>query len=159
MGRPDVHPATGCPDGHNRGLSCKIAFAWSLAASRMGSHDWMFVVDDDAYVNTTNLESMLLERGNASKLEAHGVVGCGLEWCNGGFCGGGGYAVSQAALKTIINKSEPMDFRAEFLRVYDQTFGEGSDLAWDDICASCLMKQRGFSLKTLAGLWAWQLNI
>merc|ERR1711920_59113 len=39
-----------------------------------------------------------------------------------------------------------------------ETFGEGSDVAWDDICASCLMRQRGVSLERLAGLWAFQLN-
>merc|ERR1740121_235159 len=147
---PKVYGATECPDNHEQGLSCKTGHALALAAGMLGSRQWVFVLDDDHYVNTTNLEGVLATK-NASKLQAFGIPGCGPKLCDdheGGFCGGGGYAVSRAALKALVDKPEPEDFSGEFIQAAEEVFS-GKKHMYSDVTCSCLMKRRGIIMDKL----------
>lgn len=154
---PTVHAATGCGSDHHLGLTCKTGHSLALAAEMIGQKPWAFVIDDDVYVNTSHLES-LLQKHDSSKLVALGIPGCGTPHCDdheGGFCGGGGYALSQAALKALIDRPKPEDFHNE-LQDMTKVFYPG-ETPWDDITTTCLMKRRGISIEKIDGLYGWRI--
>jgi len=155
---PTVYAATGCSSDHQVGLTCKTGHSLALAAEKIGSRSWAFVIDDDVYVNTSNLEG-LLKQHDASRLVALGIPGCGAPHCDdhqGGFCGGGGYALSSAALKALVDKKSPMDFHNE-LRDMTKVFYPGGETPWDDITTTCLMKRRGITVEHIDGLYGWRI--
>lgn len=154
-----VVAATGCPNDHQVGLTCKTAHSLALAADKIGSHSWVFVVDDDVYVDTSNLENEL-SKHDPSKLIALGIPGCGTPHCNdngGGFCGGGGYAVSRAALSELVDKPTAVDFHDEMLEFMHEEY-LAPETPWDDITTTCLMKQRGIAIESIEGLYGWRMQ-
>lgn len=154
---PTVHAATGCKTDHHIGLTCKTGHSLALAAEQIGNRPWAFVIDDDVYVNTSNLESLLKSR-DASKLVALGIPGCGTPHCDdhqGGFCGGGGYALSRAALKALVDKPSATDFHNELLDMTKVFYP--NETPWDDITTTCLMKRRGITVEKIDGLYGWRI--
>lgn len=154
---PIVHAATGCSSDHHVGLTCKTGHSLALAADMIGNHPWAFLIDDDVYVNTSHLENVL-KKEDPSKLVAFGIPGCGTPHCDdheGGFCGGGGYALSRAALKALVDKPTAREFHNELLDM-TKVFYPG-ETPWDDITTTCLMKRRGIEIKKMDGLYGWRL--
>lgn len=154
---PTVHAATGCGTDHHVGLTCKTGHSLALAAEKIGSRPWAFLIDDDVYVNTSNLED-LLKKHDPTRLIALGIPGCGAPHCDdhqGGFCGGGGYALSRAALKALVDRPTPTDFHNELLDM-TKVFYPG-EVPWDDITTTCLMKRRGITVEKIDGLYGWRL--
>lgn len=154
---PTIYAATGCSSDHHVGLTCKTGHSLALAAEKIGKHPWVFLIDDDVYVNTSHLE-MVLKQHDPSKLVALGIPGCGTPHCDdheGGFCGGGGYALSQAALKALVDKPNPDEFHDELLDM-TKVFYPG-ETPWDDITTTCLMKRRGIAIERMEGLYGWRL--
>lgn len=152
-----VHAATGCLNDHNVGLTCKTGHSLALAAEMIGTYSWAFVIDDDVYVNTSNLEGEL-KKHDASKLVALGRPGCGAPHCDdhqGGLCGGGGYALSRAALKALVDKPTAKDFQNELLDM-TKVFYPG-ETPWDDVTTACLVKRRGITIENLEGLYGWRV--
>lgn len=154
---PVVHAANGCLSDHHVGLTCKTGHSLALAAEQIGDRSWVFVIDDDVYVNTSNLEGLLKER-DASALVALGIPGCGTPHCDdhqGGFCGGGGYALSRAALKALVDKPTATEFQNELLDM-TKVYYPG-ETPWDDITTTCLMKRRGITVERIDGLYGWRI--
>ncbi|CAK0858242.1 unnamed protein product, partial [Prorocentrum cordatum] len=90
------------------GISCKEATLLSEGAAR--GADWLYIIGEDNYVNTKNVEKWLEDKDPDSAV-AYGIVGCGRGlFCqdvaaynaHGGFCGGGGYIISRAALQSLL---------------------------------------------------------
>lgn len=157
--RPKVHVATGCSDDHWVGLNCKTGHSLALAADMIGSHPWVFLIDDDVYVNTAHLERTLSQQ-DPSKLVALGIPGCGSPKCDdheGGFCGGGGYALSQAALRALVGKPTAKNFPGEFLDTMKAVYPDAKEVPYDDIVATCMMKHRGINIESMKGLYGWRL--
>lgn len=155
---PKVHSVPGCGKDHWFGLTCKTGQALALAASMIGSHEWVFVTDDDVYVNTTHLETVL-RRYDFSESQALGISGCADGKCKdgkGGFCGGGGYALSQAALRALVDKPDRQEFSKELLAKASEVFPKQAP--YDDIVVTCLMKQHGVKISQLGGLYGWRLD-
>jgi len=116
-----IHVAHECSSDAMLGLACRVAHGVELAANTPGNWSWVFIVDDDHYVKTDNLEQFLATL-NPSIATGVGCYGCGsgkpFNYCrgNGGFCGGCGYGFSRAAIMRAIRGHE-VDFRAQHLSV------------------------------------------
>jgi len=152
---PKIYAADGCSSDHWKGLVCKTGYGFALAAKLIGNHSWVMLLDDDVYVNTSNLEREL-RKHDASQLVALGVPGCGTPHCidkMGGFCGGGGYAISKPALKAFVDKLDPKQVGAKMLELRSIEHEQ-----FDDIVATCLMKKRGVKVQVLKGLYPWRLD-
>jgi len=119
------------------GISCKEATLLSEGAAR--GADWLYIIGEDNYVNTKNVEKWLEDKDPDSAV-AYGIVGCGRGlFCqdvaaynaHGGFCGGGGYIISRAALQSLLANGAPA-----LHEIYDAT-------SWpNDMTTSCQLRKR-----------------
>ncbi|CAE7228965.1 C1GALT1 [Symbiodinium microadriaticum] len=153
--RPPIIPAEICGNDHSRQLCCKTGYALMMAAKHLEEFSWFFVVDDDMYVNLEN-SRQVLSAYDPKKLIALGIPGCGGGLCSdksGGFCGGGGYAISQASLRKLMAPS-PEAFHKDLMK---NLAVEKSGQAWDDISISCSLKRHGIELRQIRGLHGWRL--
>jgi len=138
-----IHVAKECGSDAMLGLACRVAHGMELAASTPGNWSWVFVVDDDHYVKTDNLERSLA-RLDPNVVTGVGCYGCGsgepFHYCHdkGGFCGGCGYGFSRAAVMKAI-KGKEADFRAQHLSVAESK--ELSDKR-EDMAMTCTMMIR-----------------
>jgi len=138
-----IHVAKECGADANLGLACRVAHGVELAAKTPGNWSWVFVVDDDHYVKTDNLESFLATL-DSSVATGVGCYGCGaggqFNYCRGkgGFCGGCGYGFSRAALMKAVRGHEA-EFREQHLSVAESR--ELSE-AREDMAMSCTMTDR-----------------
>lgn len=155
-----VEAAAGCATDHWAGLCCKTAVSLSLALQRMGSRKWLMVLDDDVYANPALIEHALSKHNSSSKL-ALGIVGCGAgSLCKdktGGFCGGGGYAISRPALEALVGGVEEHQaavFRKRYMDFTSSPFGQNID----DVSTTCLLKEDGVKIEGLHGLYGWRLK-
>jgi hypothetical protein len=85
-----VYKPSECMDSCGMCLSCRVAHALVLASLQPGNWSWVFLVDDDHYIRTAEVERELANLDATQKL-AVGCWGCGNgKSCNGvgGFCGG-----------------------------------------------------------------------
>ena len=134
---PHIFGVPECGNDHSRALCCKTGHALQLAHRWLDDFAWFFVVDDDTYVNIGNLHQSL-STFSALEPQALGVLGCGPGFCEdgqGGFCGGGGYALSKAALGVIMLNSTS----AFQLDLMSHLATESDGMAYDDISArGCL---------------------
>ena len=106
---PPILPAKGCGNDHWQQLTCKTGVALQLAHEQLGlgNFSWIFVIDDDVYLHVANVHRVL-SNFDPSKIIAVGIVGCGGHLLpGGGFCGGGGYALSRPAMEKIMAQGEP----------------------------------------------------
>ena len=154
--RPPIIRAEICGNDHSKQLCCKTGYALMMAAQHLDEFSWFFVVDDDMYVNLENSRKVL-SGYDPSKLIALGIPGCGPGFCadkKGGFCGGGGYAVSRASLRRLMVPS-PEDFHKDLMK---KLAVEKSGQAWDDISISCSLKRHNIKLLQIKGLHGWRIE-
>ena len=100
--RVPVHFSTpGCAE-NNRGvgLCCQEAQALMNAASQMDGFEWVFVIDEDVFVHPGLLRKIAFNQ-SLNEAVAVGTWGCGVTGAVG-FCGGGGYLISQHALQRLV---------------------------------------------------------
>lgn len=152
---PPVYGASACPNDHSAGLACKDGYALSLAADRLATsseYSWVFVVDDDVYVRSRDVE-MALVKLNASKAQVLGIPGCGPELCGGagGMCGGAGYAISRAALERLVSGRPAQALADELVETC-----KGAAGGWDDIAVTCALRSRKVHVDNLDGLHGWR---
>jgi len=151
---PPVLPAKGCGNDHSAQLTCKTGVALQRAHEQLGNFSWIFVVDDDLYLHVANVHRVLSDF-DPSKSIALGIVGCGPHLCpGGGFCGGGGYALSRPAVEKIMAQGE-LAFQKDLM---EHLAKEKSGQAWDDISVSCLLRRHGIPLLQIKGLYGWVLQ-
>jgi len=132
------------------GISCKEATLLSEGAAR--GADWLYIIGEDNYVNTKNVEKWLEDKDPDSAV-AYGIVGCGRGlFCqdvaaynaHGGFCGGGGYIISRAALQSLLANGAPA-----LHEIYDAT-------SWpNDMTTSCQLRRHGVRLETAEDMLGW----
>ncbi|CAE7566208.1 unnamed protein product [Symbiodinium sp. CCMP2456] len=130
---PRIFAVPECGNDHSRALCCKTGYALQLAYRWLDDFAWFFVLDDDTYVNIENLRQSL-STFSALEPQALGVLGCGPGFCEdgqGGFCGGGGYALSKAALGVIMINSTS-SFQLDLM---SHLATEKDGMAYDDISA------------------------
>ena len=154
--KPPIIPAKICGNDHSRELCCKTGYALMMAAEHLEEFSWFFVVDDDMYVHLENAERVL-SKYNPHELIALGIPGCGPGFCRdrkGGFCGGGGYAISRASLRKLMTGSAE-GFHKDLMKNLAQ---EKSGQAWDDISVSCSLKRNGIKLLLIKGLHGWRIE-
>lgn len=152
---PPILPAKGCGNDHNDQLVCKAGVALQLAYQRLGSYSWVFLVDDDFYLNVANAHRALASF-DASQAIAVGIVGCGGHLCpQGGFCGGGGFAISRPAMEKIMEKGESA-FQTDLMgHIAKEKNGIQS---WADISVSCVLRRNEIPLLTMKGLYGWRVD-
>lgn len=159
---PKIHAAVGCHNDHSRGLCCKTAYSLALAATiiKDTQFQWAWVVDDDHYVRTAQVEDALSHLSPLREV-AVGMPGCGGGHCEdkrGGFCGGAGYGISRPALlKAFADLGKtPQQVTEKFMtRLAVDPGGQ----AWDDISVTCHLKRYGVQVGNLegVGLHGWRL--
>jgi len=130
-----------CEDGM-RSISCKEATLLAEGAAR--GADWMYIIGEDNYVNTRNVEKFLSDK-DPNAAVAYGGVGCGKGvFCRdveayeegGGFCGGQGYIISRAALERLVANGAPA-----LHAIYDES-------PWpNDMTTSCQLRKHEVSLE------------
>eukprot|EP00929_Paragymnodinium_shiwhaense_P063295 TRINITY_DN31630_c0_g1_i1.p1 TRINITY_DN31630_c0_g1~~TRINITY_DN31630_c0_g1_i1.p1 ORF type:complete len:483 (+),score=115.93 TRINITY_DN31630_c0_g1_i1:75-1523(+) len=142
---------TGCQDGQ-WGFACKEQ-ALIETGHRWGA-SWLVVLGEDNYVDTPRLENALATADKLWKDEplALGILGCKLPQESGycpkaasaeGFCGGGGYAINQAALHKVLVEGSKEDLQ----EAYASKRGIHGDQA-----TSCALRQQGVELIELPKL-------
>jgi len=135
--------AADCSDGYH-GNSCKEATLIAEAAQRNAT--WLFIVGEDNYVDTKMVEAALQQMPSHVPVGL-GCIGCGIRNPKygenvrrvGGFCGGCGEAISQAALERLAAGGRS----ALVLEYGDETQG--------DMSTSHAMLDRGIHLKSFPG--------
>ncbi|CAE7948432.1 ANKRD50, partial [Symbiodinium sp. KB8] len=151
--QPRIFGVPECGNDRSRALCCKTGYALQLAYRWLDDFAWFFVLDDDTYVNIGNLRQSL-STFSALEPQALGVLGCGPGFCEdgqGGFCGGGGYALSKAALGVIMVNSTST-FQLDLM---SHLATEKDGIAYDDISVACLLKRHRVRLRSLHGLYAF----
>jgi len=158
LSNPLIHGAPKCGSDHDVGLACRDGFALKLAAEIMPEADWIFIADDDLYVITSNVRRILAQY-DAKVPITLGITGCGPNCCedhNGGLCGGGGYAISRAALHAMLHKTQSVEPDIPLSKKLEEAAqDEHLTDGWDDIAMSCVMKRSGIQLQELEGLYGF----
>lgn len=138
-----------CAEDHEMGLVCKEATQLKMGSVR--KLEWLFVGDDDLYVHTKNL-ARALQSYDSSKRQILGIPGCG----DYGLCGGGGYAISRAALDKFIS-GDPERFVSNFMDIGESWVREGK-YPWSDQITAKLSKMYGIEIRNLPGLYGWKFK-
>eukprot|EP00929_Paragymnodinium_shiwhaense_P000110 TRINITY_DN10028_c0_g1_i2.p1 TRINITY_DN10028_c0_g1~~TRINITY_DN10028_c0_g1_i2.p1 ORF type:complete len:364 (+),score=76.39 TRINITY_DN10028_c0_g1_i2:99-1190(+) len=135
-----------CPDKGGNALACKESALIVEAASRGAA--WVVLLGEDNWMNASGLDAYLQAR-TPDEPEALGLLGCGRfkkTFCaevekDGGFCGGGTYAINRAALQRLV-ATGASNFTAEYTRT-----------SWpNDMTTSCALMRRGVPLRLLPHL-------
>lgn len=139
----------------NRAPGGTFSSAVCIQLRTRGNFSWLFMVDDDFYLSVRHVHNVL-SGFDASKLISVGIPGCGMHFCNkqGGYCGGGGFAMTWAALESLMqpNMSEfQRDLMANIAR-------EKNGQSWADISVSCTLRRHGVSLLPIKGLYGWRID-
>lgn len=145
-----------CQDeGRGAGISCKEATLLSTGYE-LGA-DWVVVLGSDNYVFPKRFDG-LLEHTDKKIPQILAIYGCGEgKYCEdhkSGICGGGGYAISRAALDTMVGKGvgAAKNFIHESMHEAT-TIGGG----WSDQVTSCIARRHGVKEVPVAGLYGWKL--
>ncbi|CAE8607759.1 unnamed protein product [Polarella glacialis] len=142
---------TECSDDRYVGLTCIEAHIHLFAAQEAGEFDWLFVVDEDVYVQVQNLKEVLSYLDPFAP-RLYGTPGCGGDVCKkvgAGLCGGGGYAVSRQSLLKLI--SNPSTY------VQDLMHTPGAD-TYCDVAVACMAEERELKVERLPGLYPWHMD-
>jgi len=146
-----------CQDGHvnNPGISCKEATLLSTG-HELGA-DWVVVLGSDNYVFPKRFNEVL-EHADKKIPQILAIWGCGEgKYCKdhkSGICGGGGYAISRAALDAMMGQG--VDAAQRFIQEsmhQASTIGGG----WSDQVTSCIARRHHVKEVPLKGLYGWKL--
>eukprot|EP00747_Dinoflagellata_sp_TGD_P077899 gnl/TRDRNA2_/TRDRNA2_159808_c0_seq1.p1 gnl/TRDRNA2_/TRDRNA2_159808_c0~~gnl/TRDRNA2_/TRDRNA2_159808_c0_seq1.p1 ORF type:complete len:396 (-),score=46.58 gnl/TRDRNA2_/TRDRNA2_159808_c0_seq1:101-1288(-) len=112
--------------------------------------DWFVILGDDNYVDVERLETAILKEQKTDHPLALGIVGCGMGVYDcvekeGGFCGGAGYMMNSAALRSLFDQGWEQ-LRKEYTDKFQAQDYPG------DVASSCALRQRGIELRPLRGL-------
>eukprot|EP00928_Gymnodinium_smaydae_P047126 TRINITY_DN31433_c0_g1_i1.p1 TRINITY_DN31433_c0_g1~~TRINITY_DN31433_c0_g1_i1.p1 ORF type:complete len:353 (+),score=25.97 TRINITY_DN31433_c0_g1_i1:90-1148(+) len=152
-----------CIDGSpGPGISCKEATLLSTAYLR--GADWVVIGGTDNYVFVDQFVKRL-SKENASVPQIFGIFGCGNNppgkcCCKDhltGLCGGGGYAISNAALRNMIGdqaQAAAGSYVKEAMRVSDT-----ESMGWSDQVTSCIARRHGVREVQLDGLHGWRQDL
>jgi len=140
-----------CPDDMGS-ISCKEAALITEGAAR--GADWMYVIGEDNYVHTDHVEEFLSNK-DPDDAVAYGTVGCGKGvFCRdselfntfGGFCGGGGYIISRAALQLLLVDGAP-----GLHAIYD-------NIGWpNDMTTSCQLRKHEVRLAVVSTMFGFPM--
>jgi len=142
---------TECFDDRYVGLTCIEAHIHLFAAQKAGEFDWLFVVDEDVYVQVQNLKEVLSYLDPFAP-RLYGTPGCGGDVCKkvgAGLCGGGGYAVSRQSLLRMISNHSTY--------VRDLMHTPGAD-TYCDVAVACMAEERELKVERLPGLYPWYMH-
>jgi len=134
-------PTNVCGADSTKCTTIRVAHGIVLASKHPGNWSWVFMVDDDHYINTAELEQSLAKHDATGKV-AVGEWGCGvpLGLCDGlgGFCGGCGYGFSRPAVQALLGGS------AEGFLAFHQNLSSNSKLTQgrEDMTTSCAAHMR-----------------
>jgi len=134
-----ISKASMCGSDATQGLACRVAYGMTVAAKAPGNWSWLYVVDDDHYVQPPMVERTLA-KFDASKLVAGGCYTCGVpKYCDGqgGFCGGCGYFLSRAAVRAMVG-----DDSAAFMAFHGRISGSKKSDGREDMAISCALRER-----------------
>lgn len=150
-----VH-VTGChPHDHWEGMCCKLAEAALLAQQLMkssGAFEWSYLVDDDVYVRPDAMSAYLAQHSDDSDGGlVFGWFGCRTDKCQGGLCGGGGYAANLAAMTAVVGDS-PATFLKEQMKNCHMCQG------WADVAMAMIFHEKGLRTKHLLGANGWRMS-
>jgi len=133
-------------------ISCKEAALLAEGAAR--GADWLYVIGEDNYVHTGNVEAFLSSK-DPDEAVAYGTVGCGKGlFCRdselfntlGGFCGGSGYIISRAALQLLLVGGAP-----RLHAIYDNT-------RWpNDMTTSCQLRKHEVRLAVVSTMFGFPM--
>lgn len=132
-------------NNHGFGLTCLESHNELELLSR-NDFEFVFIIDDDVYVNVDNLEQAIMKHQVGTNM-TWGIPGCGKceSGRKSGFCGGGGYLVPRHNLALMASK--PSRFLEEFNREPDQV--------WCDVRFACVAQLHNLSLEPMNGLYGW----
>jgi len=135
-----------------KSISCKEATLLAEGASR--GADWIYVIGEDNYVHTDRVDRFLSSKDPDTAV-AFGTIGCGKGlYCRdsegfneyGGFCGGGGYIISRAALQRLLTGGAPA-----LHSVYDRT-------PWpNDMMTSCQLRKHEVVLSNVGNMYGFPI--
>jgi len=149
---PDVMQTDCKPNDHGLGICCKLAKGLQhIVRNQRGQFDWVFVSDDDSYVNTKGMRNALAERHHPEEMTMLGILGCNTDTGCSGFCGGGGIAISSKAAEAMVERGSG-DFEEEFLDACGRCNKYG-DMAFSEVG-----KKRGARLMQLSGEHGWRIE-
>eukprot|EP00928_Gymnodinium_smaydae_P041333 TRINITY_DN27995_c0_g2_i1.p1 TRINITY_DN27995_c0_g2~~TRINITY_DN27995_c0_g2_i1.p1 ORF type:complete len:386 (-),score=40.69 TRINITY_DN27995_c0_g2_i1:148-1239(-) len=155
-------PAPECVDGSpGPGVTCKEATLLTTAYRRGAT--WAVIGGTDNYIYAKRFLDRLSSE-DASVPQILGMFGCGAprDTCCcadhvPGLCGGGGYAISRAALSSMIGNQSDVAARSfikEAIHVSDT-----ESMGWSDQVTSCIGRRRGVQQVELGGLHAWRQSL
>ena len=133
-GSPDMFQTT-CPMGY-REDSCKRADMVTIAGGYLrrpenSVFDWIFFIDDDAFILPDNVQRVIMEGIKKEKnlTAVFAISGCVHDKC-GGICGGGGYYMNRDTLFHVLNSGNKTLFPSirEETDFYDAQCGRCGDL-------------------------------
>jgi len=146
---------TKCPaHSHWEGACCKWAEGIILAQERMEKNPklkWAFFSDDDVYLRPAAVATALHAKPSSDKPVAFGVFGCSTPGGCAGLCGGGGFALSKAAVNKMAAK-DPAAFLEEQMSMC------GKCDRWADQAISMVWKDKGVEMQQMEGLNGWQMK-
>jgi len=135
-----------------KSISCKEATLLAEGASR--GADWIYVIGEDNYVHTDRVDRFLSSKDPDTAV-AFGTIGCGKGlYCRdsegfneyGGFCGGGGYIISRAALQRLLTGGAPA-----LHSVYDRT-------PWpNDMMTSCQLRKHDVLMSKVLTMYGFHM--
>lgn len=142
---------TGCPAHTHDGACCKVGAAVIQAWREMQRQPmltWAYIVDDDTFVRPSALEEQLktldpLSQSKNGTLAA--IPGCGEPKYSHGICGGGGAALSRAALESIVDSS-PSSYLERHMKTCD------SCEMWGDLTLGNVAHAKGVLTVQMPGL-------
>eukprot|EP00928_Gymnodinium_smaydae_P055741 TRINITY_DN39226_c0_g1_i1.p1 TRINITY_DN39226_c0_g1~~TRINITY_DN39226_c0_g1_i1.p1 ORF type:complete len:340 (-),score=38.67 TRINITY_DN39226_c0_g1_i1:38-1057(-) len=154
-------PAPECPDGSpGPGITCKEATL--LTQGYDLDADWVVVGGTDNYIFPQAFE-VRLSGYDVAKPQILGIFGCGQqpECCcsdgKTGLCGGGGYAISRAALRAMIGNRTATAEHAFVEECIDVSNKESQ--GWSDQVTSCIARRHGIDEIQLSGLHGWREDL
>jgi hypothetical protein len=161
-GSPDIFQTT-CPMGYWED-SCKRADMMTIAGGYlrrpgMEVFDWIFFIDDDAYILPDNVQRVI-QRGiekEKNLTAVFGIGGCVHDSC-GGICGGGGYYMNRETLYSVINGGNKTEYPSlrDATNHYDEACGRCGDLTITRVINDI----HGIPLKPYParGIYVWDLD-
>jgi len=158
-GNPDMFPST-CPMGYWED-SCKRADMMTIAGGYlrrpgMEVFDWIFFLDDDAFILPDNIQRVIMEgmKQEKNQTAVFGIDGCVHDACRG-ICGGGGYYMNRETLFHVLHSGDKKLYPSlrDETDFYDEQCGRCGDLT----ITRAMVDFHGVPLKRypMNGIYVW----